>query len=193
MWGRGTPASWANQSGVPGCTERKVTEAKPRDAERAERPTVTQSRGSSQLPRPRFPPCPGGSSSPQPHSRVPHGSQLCPRRSRRKRSRLNAGGAPGAPEPNPFCAATLRPPRPLRPHAPHPGPCRLHPPLPRGLAPDLPPPASQRSSRSSGPGALPPWSEGSLAEEGLRSPPRWTRSWSPSLPTDCSRDPASWT
>ena len=126
------PAGLTSQ-GVPGFTERKSDRSRAEgDAERAERPAVTQSRGSAQLPRPRLPPSPGGSSSPQPHSRAPHGSQLCPRRSGRRRSRLNARGAPGAPEPSPLCAAALRPPRPPRPL---PGAAQPLPAPPPGLCP----------------------------------------------------------
>lgn len=37
MWGRGALASWASQPGVPGFTERKVTEAVRREKQRQRR------------------------------------------------------------------------------------------------------------------------------------------------------------
>lgn len=116
MWGRGASASWANQPRVPGFREESDRSGTQGDAERAERPAATQSRGGAlSSPTPGSHPVRGGSSSPQPHSWAPHGNQLCPWRSGRRRSRLNARGAPGAPEPRPLCAAALRPPNPPRP------------------------------------------------------------------------------
>lgn len=147
-WGRGAPASWANRPGVPSFTEKSDRSRAEGDAERAERSAATLSRGSAQLPHPGLPPCLGGSSSPQPHSRAPHGSQLCPRRSWRRRSRLNARGVPGVPEPSSLCTAALRPPRPLHPL---PRPCSLRPPLPRGFAPDLPRPLASAQTGALGP------------------------------------------
>jgi hypothetical protein len=130
MWGRGAWASWAAQPGVPGFTDRKVTEAVPRETQRELRGQQPPSLGGALSS-----PAPGshpvrGPLEPQRHPRAPHGSQLRPGRNRR-RSRLNAHGAPGAPE-----ASLLRALRPLRPR---PGAAPPPPAPPPGLAQDLPP------------------------------------------------------
>lgn len=185
-------ASWALQPGVPGFTEESDRSRAEGDAERAARAAATRSRGSARLPRPRLPPCPGGSSGPQPLSRAPHGSPLHPGRSRRRRSRLNARGAPGAPEPSPLRAAALRPRAPRAPAPPTRGraaSARLS----RGASPRTCPrrlasaqaAAPGRARRRPGVREAPP--------KGSPERPRWTPSWSPSRPTGCSPDPASWT
>lgn len=192
MWGRGASASWANQPRVPGFREESDRSGTQGDAERAERPAATQSRGgSAQLPHPRLPPCPGGLLKPSApllgspwkpavplEEREEEESAKCPRCTRGPGAQAALRCCPKAPEP---------------PAPPTQGRAASACPSPRGFARDLPPPACQRSGRSSGPGAPPPWSEGSPAEGGLQSRPRWTPSWSPSRPTGCSPDPASWT
>ncbi|XDA84572.1 hypothetical protein R6Z07F_014383 [Ovis aries] len=132
---RSPDISWPHRlQGLEEFTGRKSDRSRAEgDAERAERPAATQSRGGAlSSPAPGSHPVRGGSSSPQPYSRAPHGSQLCPGRSRRRRSRLDARGAPGAPERSPLCAAALRPPRPPRPR---PGAAPPLPAPPPGLRP----------------------------------------------------------
>lgn len=79
MWGRGASASWANQPGVPGFTERKVTEAVQRETQREQSAGQPPSLGGAlSSPTPGCHPVRGAPQALSPNPRLPMEASCAP-------------------------------------------------------------------------------------------------------------------